>query len=262
MRILLVAPLAGLSWIAHLLLRARRGCQARPPSPQVITIHEEQVQAAPQSITAGRLLLKTDPPREIPLDELSSVDFGNTPTLSAHWLGQDNHDLAQAKTSDGANGIQDLHIQLSGLVRNRTIKQVILSQGFLIWKSDASKGSNWKLVMEHTPGSGTADLYAEPPKPDAKDRVFKITVSYDEGPASTTEVKADSTTDNTLKVVADEGKPPVPMGAGPPAVVVYLADGGELSGQLEELGKETLRLKTAHGGRAADPAAAPARVVV
>jgi hypothetical protein len=152
--------------------------------------------------------------------------------------------VAQAKSTEGANGIQDLHVQLSGLIRNRPIKQIILSQGFLLWKSDTAKATNWKVVVEHTPGSGTADLYAEPPKGDRKDTAFKITVNYDEGSPASAEVKAATSTDNALKIVANEGKAPVPTVGGPPAVLVHLGDGGELSGQLEDLGKESLRLKT------------------
>jgi NPCBM/NEW2 domain len=221
--------------------------EAKPAAalPRVTTIHEEQISAAPLRIAEGNLLLASEPARQIPLDELSSIDFGNAAVLVARWLGQDNHDLAQAKTSEGASGIQDLHIQLSGLIRNRPIKQIVLSQGFLIWKSDASKGTNWKLVVEHTSGSGTAELYAEPPKPDSKDRVFKVTVTYDEGSPASAEIKAATATDNALKVVANEGKAPVPTAAGPAAVVVHLEDGGELSGQLEALAKESLRLKAA-----------------
>jgi hypothetical protein len=215
-----------------------------PAFPRVTTIHEEQVAATPVSIAEGNMVLKSEPARQIALDELASVEFGNTPVLVVRWLGQDNHDLAQAKPAEGASGIQDLHVQLSGLNRNRPIKQIILSQGFLIWKSDTSKATNWKLVVERTPGSGTADLYAEPPKPDCKDHVFKVTVTYDEGSPATAEIKAPTSTDNTLKVVANEGKAPVPTAGGPPAVLVHLEDGGELSGQLEELGSETLRLKT------------------
>src|SRR4051794_15900350 len=76
-----------------------------PQGPSAITIHEEQVVAAPVTIADGKLALKTDPPRLIPLDELAKVDFGNAAVLVARWLGQDNHDLAQAKTEAGASGV-------------------------------------------------------------------------------------------------------------------------------------------------------------
>jgi hypothetical protein len=215
-----------------------------PPTPRATTIHEEQVSAATEGITDGKLILKTEPPRQLPLDELSRVDFGNMPTLTARWLGQDNRDVAQAKPVDGPSGIQDLHVQITGLIRNRPFKQIILSQGFYLWKSDTGKTKNWKLVVDHTPGSGTADLYAEPLKADRKDADFHVTVIYSEGDKAVATVKATTSTDNTLKVVANEGQPPVPVAAGTQAVVVHFEDGSELSGQLEGLGKEALRLKT------------------
>ncbi len=101
--------------------------------------------------------------------------------LTARWLGQDNHDLAQAKNLEGASGIQDLHVQLMGLVRNRPIKQVVLGEGLYLWKSDTTSASNWKLVVERTDGSGVADLYAEPPKVDRNGSEFKVTIIYEDG---------------------------------------------------------------------------------
>ena len=216
---------------------------AAPPLPTVITIHEEQVSAAPVSIDDGKLVLKTDPQRAIPLDELAKVDFGNAPALTARWIGQDNHDVAQAKSEAGANGIQDIHVQLSGLVRHRPIKQLILSQGLYLWKSDTGKSKNWKLVVEHAAGSGIADLYAEPLKADRNGELFKVTVIYEDGAKVSAEVKASTATDNELKVVADAGKAAVPVAVGTPAVVVHFVDGGELSGELDDLSKESLRLK-------------------
>jgi len=217
------------------------------PVPRVTTIHEEQITAQPVTIADGKLQLKIEPARAIPLDELARVDFGHAPQLAVRWLGQDNHDVAQAKSESGASGIQDMHLQISGLIRNGPLKQVILSQGFYLWKSDTANSKNWKLIVEHTPGSGTADLYAEPLKTDQKDKEFKVTVVYDDGTKSTASAKVESATDNTLKVVAAEGKPALPATGAAQAVVVYLEDGSELSGQLDELGRETLRLKLATG---------------
>ena len=221
--------------------------KASAAPPRIATIHEEQITAQPIAIADGKLTLKIEPARAIPLDELARVDFGHAPTLTARWLGQDNHDVAQAKPEEGTSGIQDMHLQVSGLIRNRPIKQIILSQGFYLWKSDTSNSKNWKLVFEHTPGSGTADLYAEPLKADQKDKEFKVTVVYDDGTKSTAQVKVDTATDNTLKVVAADGKPPLPATGAAQAVVVYLDDDSELSGQLGELGRENLQLKLATG---------------
>lgn len=224
-------------------LFADAAAKAGPPAPHVFTINEEDLSAQPVTIAAGKLVLKTEPAREIALDELAKVDFANTPVLTARWLGQDNHDLAQAKNLDGPSGIQDLHVQLVGLVRNRPIKQVVLGEGLYLWKSDTTTATNWKLVVERTEGSGVADLYAEPPKVDRNGSEFKITIIYEDGTKTHATVKASTPTDNTIKVVADAGKAAVPATGGPLAVLAQFEDGGELSGQLEGLTKEALRLK-------------------
>ena len=105
-------------------------------------------------------------------------------------------------------------MQISGLIRNRPIKQIILSQGFYLWKSDTGKTKNWKLVADHTPGSGTADLYAEPLKADRKDADFQVTVIYGEGGKATATVKATTSTEQHIEGGSQRGEPPVPVAAG------------------------------------------------
>ncbi len=209
-----------------------------PRPVTLLTIRDEKVRAELVSLTDGKLVLKTEPERLIPLDELDRIDCDKPSAavasmlgqaisssrvgqmlanaapraLSARWLGQDNNDLARPEASEGANGIQDMHIQLSGLPAGRKLLQVIVEQGQSVWRLDPSGTPNWRLVMVHKEGTDTADLFAEPSRGDRNGQEFKITVAFDNGTTANVTVKATTATNNELKVVAGQSPGGSPAG--------------------------------------------------
>jgi NPCBM/NEW2 domain len=250
-----------------------------PCAVSLTTIHDEKLRAELVAITDGKLLLKTEPPRAIPLDELDRVEFDKARAssalialgkpvasplaqlfgkaapraLTAKWLGQDNHDFAQPGPSEGGNGIQDIHIQLTGIPSNRSVLQVVVEQAQSSWRMDPSGTPNWRLIVQRKGGADTADLYAEPSQGDRNGGEFKITLAFDNGTTATTSVKATSSTNPELKVASGSAAANATSDAPPAnvdalAIVVHLEGLGELSGRLEALGQESLRLSTATAG--------------
>ena len=218
-----------------------------PPGPAVTTIYDERIAALATGIEDGKLVVATDPVRRIALDEIASVDLGNTPVLEADWIGQDNHDVAQVGGAAGGNGVQDIHLRLRGLPGGRATKQILIltrgGKGRGVWRLDTARTPNWKLVVERGEGSPVADVYIEPINHDCFERDFEITVTYDDGTNVKTKLKGATHTDHQLKVgaaAASTDQAP----AGPPNVVVHGRDKTVLRGQLLELGEESLKLQT------------------
>ncbi|MGH7136763.1 MAG: hypothetical protein ACREHD_13555, partial [Pirellulales bacterium] len=112
--------------------------QTAPAGPAVSTVYDERLAAKVTGIEDGKLVVATEPVRKIPLDEVASVDFGNTPDLAAEWVGQTNHDTVQVGGAAGGNGIQDVLIRLRGLVDGKNIKQIVAltrgGKGRGIWR--------------------------------------------------------------------------------------------------------------------------------
>ena len=81
------------------------------------------------------------------------------------------------------NGYQDIHILLSGLNPQRAIKTIeIRPEGGGFWSSDQSSGY-WKIAVERSPGSRTADLYFETDHAE-KGRSYQINLVYQDGMAA------------------------------------------------------------------------------
>ncbi|HEV3022451.1 MAG TPA: hypothetical protein VGX76_08285, partial [Pirellulales bacterium] len=225
---------------------------AVPPGPAVVTIDDERIAAPIKSLADGKLVVGTDPPREIALDDVALVDLGNEPKLSAQWIGQDNHDVVQVGGAAGGNGIQDLHARLQGLASGKAIKQIVVvtqkGQGRGVWRLDTTRTPNWRLAVDRAAGATSADIYFEPNAADNFGLTHEITVSYDDGTTAKASYDVTTHTNHELKAVAAEA-PPAESGApaGPPAVTVYGRDKTVLRGNLVELSEETLVLKASWG---------------
>ena len=198
------------------------------PKPQpitVITIYDEKIVVPSLTVVDGRVALATEPPRQIPLDELATVEFQPVPVaaafgaappgaLAVRWIGQDNHDLAQPDANAGPNGIQDLHLQIVDLAGNTEISQIVVQEGTNGWRLDPGKSNDllsrlqkavnaksttWKLAM--VPGSGfkSADLYLEPAR-DHHNAKFVVTVTYANNQVVRGTVQATTATSKDLKM--------------------------------------------------------------
>jgi hypothetical protein len=222
--------------------------QPAPSGPSVTTVFDERIAGKVTGIEDGKLLIATEPARQIPLEEIASVDLGNTPDLSAEWVGQVNHDVVQVGGAAGGNGIQDIQIRLRGLVDGKNVKQVVAltrgGKGRGIWRLDTARTPNWKLALERNGTSTSADAYLEPINQDCFDREFEITVTYEDGSTAKTSLKSTSHTDHQLKVGAAAAAAPAAETAGPASVAVYGRDKTLVRGELVALDDESVSIKT------------------
>ncbi len=217
-----------------------------PPSgPGVLTIQDEHIAGEPRAIEEGKLVIGSDPPRRVPLDEIARITLAGAAPLTAQWMGQDNHDLVQVGSAAGGNGIQDMHVALNGLASDRKIKQIVAvcmhptRQG--IWRLDPTGTPNWRIAIERAERSDAADLYLEPNQ-DNSGQTFTITVTYEDGTTAQVSVPVTTHTDPQLKTTKSDNAPGAENETGPPRVVVSLEAGDRLQGELLALTKDALKL--------------------
>lgn len=225
---------------------------AVPSGPAVVTIYDQTILGPVTAIEAGELVIGASPPRRVAMDEAATVYLGNAAVLAAAWVGQDNHDAAQVGGAPAkASGIQDMHLQLTGLRAGQPVKQITViyyhPKRRALWRLDPSKSPAWRLVMEKSPDSQHADLYLEPNELDAFEQRFVITVAYGDGQTVKTETKATTHTDNKLKSGAQAADDAAPKG--PPTAIVYGRDRSQFKGELLALGEESLALRTSWSER-------------
>jgi len=221
---------------------------AVPAGPAVITIYDERIDAPATAIESGELIVAANPPRRLAMDEVATVYLGNAAMLAAAWVGQDNRDLAQVGGAPAkANGVQDVHVRLTGLRAGQPIKQINLifqhpkRRG--LWRLDPSKSPAWRLVIERSQQGSAADLYFEPNEFDSFEQRYAVNIVYGDGQTAKTEIQATTHTDHQLKpggqaAKADEAPPDSP------SAIVYGRDGSQLRGELLKLGEEQLALRT------------------
>ena len=108
---------------------------------------------------------------------------GSVPT--AVWIGQDGHDLAGGDQPLAGNGVQDIHVAVSGIPAARTISSVdIMGNGGGEWVENIGPYSHYNAALVETPGTTTADLYLDPYQVETG-RWFDITLKYDNGDSAT-----------------------------------------------------------------------------
>jgi hypothetical protein len=109
------------------------------------------------------------------------------------WLGQDGHDLVGHSFTPGPDGIQDIHIALSGLPEDLTVtKADILPYGGGEWMYKGPPGS-WAAGWVQDPGSTTADLYVDPYMVETG-RTFTIFLTYSDGSVAQVDVAGGAAT--------------------------------------------------------------------
>jgi hypothetical protein len=102
-------------------------------------------------------------------------------TPAALWIGQDGHDFAGGATHGIGNGVQDVHVVLSGLPVNNAVSSVLLlGFGGGGWNINSGPYSSvYSGYMARAAGSTLADLYLDPYVPETG-RHFDIVVTYDD----------------------------------------------------------------------------------
>ncbi len=95
------------------------------------------------------------------------------------WIGQDGKDVVGPSSDLGPSEIQDIHIALTGLPRDRTIQFAQVSATGGEWTFNGPRGP-WRAQIEREVGSPTADVYLEPNQ-DETGRPFHVLLQMDDG---------------------------------------------------------------------------------
>jgi hypothetical protein len=120
--------------------------------------------------------------------------------LSGVWLGQDGHDFVGPSTAPAPDGVQDIHIQLSGIPAGRQVVFVdVQGLGGGDWQYNGPYGP-WAVAVLQAPGSTTTDLYFEPYQTETG-RPFSVSVRYDDRSTDSTWL-AGGTADPNLRMPA------------------------------------------------------------
>jgi hypothetical protein len=126
--------------------------------------------------------------------------LSGTPT--AIWIGQDGQDLAGGATPLAGNGVQDIHIELTGLPTNKSIDTIyILGYGGGGWVVNIGPYAPYDGVLEQSPGSSTADLYVDPYQTETG-RQFTLTITYSDQSTAVITMNG-GTADPNLRTPAD-----------------------------------------------------------
>lgn len=101
------------------------------------------------------------PPRRRFLPQITQLEYRLTLSATVTSLGQDGHDLVGPNASPGSDGIQDLHLQLSGLAG--PVSQItVTAPGGFEWQT--APDQTGAALAEYFPSttSGQGDLFINP----------------------------------------------------------------------------------------------------
>ena len=215
------------------------------------------------------------PKAVVPMVEVEEVRFEREAAFAARFVGQPNVDVTRGAPEEGKkdessqpagkaepdevaapppgtvavkpppkieakkNGIRDIQISLSGL-RPTKIKQIQINcqtdKGQTSWQLEVQGG--WPLVLRRAGTDPAAGVFLEPPPADCHQKQFTVNVQYEDGQSASTNFQADGHSD--AKLAFDDQAPADPS----PNVRLFLDDGGKLSGKLEGVADDVLKLAT------------------
>ncbi len=121
---------------------------------------------------------------------------------SASWLGQDGHDLAGGLTAGTGNGVQDIHVALSGLPTGRAINSIdVRGFGGGEWVVNIGPYNVYNGVLSRAAGSIKGDLYLDP-YINESGRSFTLALTYDDGTSAVVTMNG-GTANANLRMPAD-----------------------------------------------------------
>ena len=121
---------------------------------------------------------------------------------AASWIGQDGHDLAGGLAPHTGNGVQDIHIAISGLPPNNPIASLdVRGYGGGDWPVNLGPYNVYNGALVQPAGSTSADLYLDPYMDEAG-RSFDLTITYEDR-ASVLVSFNGKTADANLRMPAD-----------------------------------------------------------
>jgi hypothetical protein len=212
---------------------------AKPAAIAVTTVEDKNGSADEAEFKDGVLTVKAMPPLAVPLDELQNVLFHRDVPFAAEWVGQENRDFVQVGAATGANGIQDVHVRVSGLA-DKPVKQVQVLRRSppRVWRRDIAQSPHWLLHFDRIGQADAADIYFEPPTEDLSDVELELLVTYEDNATANAKVKATGHTSDQAKF--DASAP-----AAIRRVIVRLDGGDSLNGQIHDGDPEELTLQCA-----------------
>lgn len=215
---------------------------SNPNAVSVTNIEDKEFKAAQAELQDAKLIVKSDPPQAVPLNELYRVAFTHETRLSAEWVGQVNRDLVQVGAVEEGNGIRDVHIRVAGLAaKNLTQVTLVSRPQFKVWRKDVSRSPFWKIAVERTGQASKADLYFEPPSRDLFETDLELTLTFEDNTTAKATVKATGHTSDGEKVDVPEGGTAAPVRR----VSVQLDGTDTLKGRLLAAKTDQIVLETA-----------------
>jgi NPCBM/NEW2 domain len=222
--------------------------EAGPPRGAVHTLDADRFDGPILALANGQLSIDSDPPRTIPLDEVDRIEMGTAAAVVLVWVGQDNHDGAQASGTAGGTGIQDIHVECRGIPVGRHLNQIVIS-GVIggvvqVWLLNPEKTPFWRIENIRPNNSTTTNFYLEPPAADCFEQTFDVVLSFDDNSTIKSKLTATTHTDAALKVAKEEGTPAKGV---PPEPLVFLVGDETIHAHSLEIGAETLTVKQTNG---------------
>jgi len=174
----------------------------------VNTVHDEKIIGKIVKLDDGLLTIDADEPRTVRLADVTLMVVGKEPVFAVEWLGQDGQDRVQVGSAETGNGIQDMHLRLVNLPKDRKISQITVVGNYenpakrrRVWRLDPKGTPHWRaaMVRDHSSTPTVADLFLEPDSANAKDQNFQVTVTLDDGKKIEAQTVAHTSTSDKLK---------------------------------------------------------------
>lgn len=135
-----------------------------------------------------------------------TVNTGTSGSLSANLLGQDGHDQV-GQLITGSNGVQDVHVQLSGLTK--TISSINMTGNAGGTWAYPSNGTNWIISQMATACSGgctnfnsVTDLYFDP-LTTVNNTYYTLNITFSDGTTQTVATNQGTTNGSGISLISN-----------------------------------------------------------
>jgi hypothetical protein len=211
------------------------------PQVTILMADDKETKGTLLDVHDGQLKIDGQPSQSVDLLDVQKLTFNALAGQTAKWVGQDQHDYVGVGAAQAGNGIQDVHVRLLGLPIEKQVQQVrlVVRKPPHVWLLDPTDTLNWRLFMDRSTKSSTADVYFEPPTTDLFEQELQFTLTYADNSTSSFSMKAATHTSDQAKSTAPT---PVPTDVQKFPVTVDLGNDDSVRGSIEKLTDDTLTL--------------------